>query len=503
MGKTLIIGGGVSGLSAGIYALLGGEDAIICERGARAGGNLTGWDRGGCHVDNCIHWLTGTNTASPTYKIWEELGALGGEVGVVRPPSLYTCRRGGDELTLWRDVGRLQDDMIRRAPREEKRIRAFISDVRQLQRIFGIGGENHDEAAGQLEKALAIPRFYKYYRMTAGELAHQFDDPLIREFLSCLLTEDFGSLALLCVFAHFCGGNADLPEGGSAAMAKRMADRFRSLGGTLLTNAEIRRVVANGRQAFCAVLTDGREVFFDDLVAACDPALFFGGILNAKMPRRLAQKYTDHRLFRFSSWHAAFLCDLERPPFSGNVVVRVPGDMRRRIDAGRVNIREFSHEPGFAPAGKTVLQTLAFCDEFASLDFIDLARDREKYSREKERLGAAAQALIEREFPETAGRLTLLDVWTPATYRDYFGSETGSYMSFAFSSGVLPSRIPSKVDGFDNVYLATQWQEAPGGLPIAAACGRAAAREICRAHGSVRAEEGGRAAPSAVPLAAE
>ena len=46
MAKIVIIGGGVSGLSAGIYAQLSGHEAVVCERQAMAGGNLTGWQRG-------------------------------------------------------------------------------------------------------------------------------------------------------------------------------------------------------------------------------------------------------------------------------------------------------------------------------------------------------------------------------------------------------------------------------------------------------------------------
>ena len=70
MKTVLIIGGGVSGLSAGIYARYHGYNAVICERHKLAGGNLTGWTREGYHIDNCIHWLTGTspNTKSAAYN---------------------------------------------------------------------------------------------------------------------------------------------------------------------------------------------------------------------------------------------------------------------------------------------------------------------------------------------------------------------------------------------------------------------------------------------------
>ena len=77
LAKIIIIGAGVSGLSAGIYAQMHGHNATIYERHFKAGGNLTGWDRCGYHIDNCIHWLTGTNPVTKLYKTWESLGALG------------------------------------------------------------------------------------------------------------------------------------------------------------------------------------------------------------------------------------------------------------------------------------------------------------------------------------------------------------------------------------------------------------------------------------------
>ena len=55
MARVIITGGGVSGLSAGIYARLSGHEAVIYEAHGVPGGNLTGWDRGGYHIDNCVH----------------------------------------------------------------------------------------------------------------------------------------------------------------------------------------------------------------------------------------------------------------------------------------------------------------------------------------------------------------------------------------------------------------------------------------------------------------
>ena len=88
MAKAVIVGGGVAGLSAGIFAQLTGFDTEILEAHQKAGGNLTGWDRGEYHIDNCIHWLTGTNPVTDLYGMWETLGALGG-VDIPARDALY------------------------------------------------------------------------------------------------------------------------------------------------------------------------------------------------------------------------------------------------------------------------------------------------------------------------------------------------------------------------------------------------------------------------------
>ena len=47
MKKILIIGGGIAGLSAGIYARRSGFDAAILEMHTIPGGNSTSWKRNG------------------------------------------------------------------------------------------------------------------------------------------------------------------------------------------------------------------------------------------------------------------------------------------------------------------------------------------------------------------------------------------------------------------------------------------------------------------------
>ena len=44
----------------------------------------------------------------------------------------------------------------------------------------------------------------------------------------------------------------------------------------------------------------------------------------------------------------------------------------------------------------------------------------------------------------------------------------------------MPTRKSNRIKELDNVILATQWIQAPGGLPIAAELGKLAAEEIAK-----------------------
>ena len=308
MSKILIIGGGVSGLSAGIYAQLQGYEAIICERHNIAGGNLTGWDRGGYHIDNCVHWLTGTNPNTKFYKMWEDLGAVG-DVEIFKGESLYTCEYGGQRLSLSRDIQKFEKDMLSISPEDKREIRSFIRAIEVFQGLFDIGGKEHNEKVRLGAVLRSAPALIRYYNMTIGKLSNRFKHPLLRFFMRAFWGENFGAFTLIYVFANFCGENGDIPKGGSTAMAERMVERFTSLGGTFLLRKEAVKVEIDNGKARSVIFDDGTSIKANYVVITGDPTKAFGGYLDIPMPKKLKSLYDDSRMMRFSSYHCAFACD--------------------------------------------------------------------------------------------------------------------------------------------------------------------------------------------------
>ncbi len=472
MADIIIVGAGVAGLSAGICAQLEGHQATIYERHFRAGGNLTGWDRKGYHIDNCIHWLTGTNPVTDFYRMWEKLGALGKDIEVHQPENLYTYEQNGRQLSLNKSVEQLQMDMRAASPEDEKEIRGFIRAIRSVQRLNGMGGKACERASKAREKLAALPDMLKYYKCSVGDLASRFKDPFLGDFLKAFMPEHFSALALIMVFSTFTGKNGGIPRGASCGMADRMVERFLSLGGKLCLGNGVAKINVQNGAAQSVALDDGSVVDTDHVVVTADPAVAFGTLLErAYMPKGLAEQYRDSNMIRFSATHCAFSFDGEQPPFTGDMVFDIPEQHRELLCGKYLMLREFSHEKSFAPAGKSILQTMIYCMEEDAKMLVALRADKAAYAQRKREMVQAVEQIICDRIPALQGRISCIDAWTPATYNRFVGSEVGSFMSFIMPAGAAPAQMPGKIDGLSNVYLATQWQMAPGGLPIAARAG--------------------------------
>lgn len=478
MSKIIIVGGGVAGLSAGIYARLNGYDATIYEKHYEVGGNLTGWDRNGYHIDNCIHWLTGTNPNTSLYKMWNDLGALK-DVDIYQGESLYTFEKDGKRISLYNDINKTQEEMLRIAPNDKKEIDSFIKAVKVMQKINGVGGVNNNEKSTIMEKVKATPILLKYYNLTTGELASKFTNPLIKGFIESLISEYFSSLALILVFATFSGKNGGIPVGSSSGMAKRMKERFLELGGEICLKQGVEKINLNGDFAESITLDNGEIVFGDYIIVSGDPRIIFSKLLKEEyMPKSLKKQYDNPKLMRFSSYHCAFGCNEEKLPFKGDFIFEVPSEYQTILNTKYLMMREFSHEPSFAPKGKNIIQTMTYCKEDDALKFIELNKDENAYKEKKKELASIIKKIIVSKFNELDDKLDCIDVWTPSTYKRYTNSDIGSFMGFLLPSKTIPFNISNRIEGVKNVVLASQWLQIPGGLPIAAKVGKRAVETV-------------------------
>ena len=133
--KIIIVGAGISGLSAGIYGQKNGFETEIYEKNASAGGECTGWDRGTYHFDGCIHWLVGSKSGTSVNKLLHQVGALDDSVDIVNHEYFYRVEEKGKALNMYRNVDRLEKHLIEISPEDEPLISEVCKAIRALGKL--------------------------------------------------------------------------------------------------------------------------------------------------------------------------------------------------------------------------------------------------------------------------------------------------------------------------------------------------------------------------------
>lgn len=482
--KIVIAGGGIAGLAAGIYGRLADYEVEIYEKNPVAGGQCTGWNRKGCHIDNCIYWLTGTKKGTSLRKVWETVGALEEHTEFADCDSFYTSVTGKYRVTLWKDLERTEAELLRLSPEDEKEIKKFIKHVKYAAKCE-FPAEKPMDAMGirdyiNMGASMAdMPKVMKEYgSIDLCELAGRFRHPALKALFTDYLPGEYVASSFLVSYATVLSGNGEIPVGGSLEMAGRMVKRFQQLGGKLYCGIPVRRILIEDRKAIGIEMADNKIVLADYVISAVDTMEMFQNLIGKQyMDAKWQSSYADMEKYPlFSSVQAAFMVDRGAYDEKGTIFFDcAPFEAGgRKVD--RISVKGYEYEPGFAPAGKMVLQVNV--PQFDKEYLYWKGLTKEAYEDRKQETLREIQERLLMQFPTLRGHIEFLDGWTPITYERYCNAYHGAYMSFITRKGVKSFRVRGLVKGIKNLYIASQWIMAPGGLPVAVTAGKFAVWRI-------------------------
>lgn len=532
--KIIIIGGGVAGLSAGIFGQRAGFDTVIYEKNTVAGGSCSGWYRQGYAIDNCLHWLTGTKEGTAAYQLWNELGLLDENTELFRRACFWASEYEGKTVTLWPDAEKTRAEMLELSPEDATEINAFIDLVKLGTEVIAAGVKPKDLAhtINTHESVLSDRQFFRYSMRYFGlnnvAWAAKFKSPLIRSLILDFCPKEYESYWLVIAYSFYVSGNADVIKGGSIRMAQILTDNYLAAGGTLELGRNVKQVVIDRRKhsiieemrgsiheglengvsiktarkvtaelasdvkddivekvikrASGIVLDTGEKIDADYVICACDINYTFKHLLNKKYaPITLKRIYDDKKTYPlYSACQVAFAVDglFEEIPDSLSFACR-PIEAAYEVFE-RIGVKNYrAYGDYIAPEGKTVIQVSLnqYKKDFQYWKKL-YKNDHEGYVRAKNNIAAALENAICDRFPQYEGRLTLLDVWTPYSYARRSNDTQGAFMRYITTATSMNAMIPEEIIGLDNVFLAGHWLKYPGGVPTAALTGKNAIGHI-------------------------
>lgn len=491
MKKIIIIGGGISGMTAGILLQKAGFKTEIYEKNSVIGGLCTGWQRKGYFIDNCIHWLTGTKEGTALHELWKEIGALGDGVETYKKEMFFSSKLNGQTLTFWRDMERTRQEMLALSPADEKEINKLIDYTKlaesmtvPVEKPFDMMNIFEFMKLGMSMKAMGKV-MNEYGKMDIYELANRFKHPLIRRAITDYMPSGYQAYAFVVSYATVTSGNGDIPMGGSLKTALRIADKYKKLGGIIHTNTDVEKVMLENKKATGIQLKSGDKISADYVICACDMHHTFDKLLpESYMPKDLKKQFDSRELYPVSSgFQVAFGVDGTFAELTGTRVFSCEKITVGKTTVDAMSIQAYEYEPDFAPKGKMVIQSNFSQSEKDFEYWKALYNDKQSYNKVKQQLGEEIKRRVISEYPALNDKIEVLDIWSPMTYNRYCNCYGGAYMSFVNTKLAKSITTAGVVKGIDNVMLAGQWLMGPGGLPTAAAMGKFAAYRISKKEG--------------------
>ena len=487
--KTIVIvGAGISGMTAGIYAEQNGFHAILLEKNPRVGGLCTGWYRNGRLLDGCIHWLTGTREGTVLYEDWKNIGAISSQEDIIYLPSWGTFEYQGVRLTMWRDLKRAEKEWIEVSPQDKKEIHKFFKIVNDFTKvelplrkpIECLNFADIIKLGVMVGKVL--PSYVNPMNISCEDYAKRFKHPAIRWAITHAQPGAGNLFSMVYSYATVVEGNGGIPKGGSHAMSERIKDRFLSLGGSLRMNADVDHIIVKNKKAIGVELVNGEKIYGDYVVTALDPnyvthRLLYGLYQDKKLEKRFKDSVNNPTpSCVLAQFEIEDLPDL-MVPYSFDVEPFVLGGLK--ID--HITLRSYAYDKEtFVKDNKTIVSVLVDQSSNEYDYWKQLYKNRPLYLKKKQQVGDLIKGRIITKFPELNGRIKTLDVATPKTLNRYTNSSRGAFMGFLFTDKKPMFSTDGTLKGLKNFYMAGQWFQAPGGLPLAMAEGKFAIQRILK-----------------------
>lgn len=484
MAHIAIVGAGIAGLTAGVYARQSGFDATIFESHVIPGGASTSWKRKGYLFEGGMHWLTGSSPRTALNAVWREIGALDPDVPVYNRDPFLVYEFEERTVCLYRDIDRLEKHLIDIAPEDEREIRRLTKDVRKFMKVdmpitdlkgVQVASKRKMNPMDMLAMMPSMVRMPFYANQTARTFSERFSSPLLRTLFSSMVGEDMNAVALAFTLATLASGDGGYPLGGSLAMARRIAETFEGLGGMIEYRCPVERVAVEDGRAVGLVM--GGEVrVFDAVIVTQDLRMAIDELFDPPIIEEWAETLrstVSPILDTFVS--LGIRADLSDVPESVGFPIDEPvfcGGQRHDSLA----INNYAAYEGYAPEGCTALTLFMNGDTY---DWWAARKADGTYAQEKQKLAEAVIESLAKKYPQIEGKVDVWDVATPLTYERYLHSYKGSWMSNMVPGGKMGS-YPSKPEGISHVYFAGQRIAAPGGLPTAAETARTAVQYLCR-----------------------
>ncbi len=487
-----IIGAGLAGLAAGVYAQLNGYQAQLFEHHSQPGGVAATWRRGEYTIEGGIHFLMGHRTGNPMHELYCALGTADpADLTEVGEYGRYVDEVSGRSVSIGSGLDRLAADLKTISPVDSRAIDDLIAcaDALRGPEVWALSMGDPPELTGRLDQLRQLwamrgllHLYFGKYGQPVGQFSKSFHDPFLRRVVDNLFLPEAPVWFVGSLLGLLADRQMGLLLGGSQGFVQPIARKFRALGGQIGYNATVDEILVEEDRAVGVRLANGDIHRADAVISAADGESTIFGMLGGRYADdRIRARYRDWRLIRplVTATFGMTRTFAGEPHFT-TIFLREPF-VAASETVPSLGLRIFNYTDRFAPPGKSVIQAMFESSWDAWYDL--RARDRAAYDAEKERVAAEILRRLETFYPGLSSQVEVIDVSTPHTIWRYTLNRRGAYEGWLPTPGQIMTALPRTLPGLRSFVMAGQWVMPGGGVPTCLISGRDAVRILCKWDG--------------------
>jgi len=320
---SIIIGGGLGGLTTAAWLAKAGQKVLLVEKEPRVGGYFGPVAHAPYYFNNGPRLLMGCNADGPygpgvTHTLLEHLGVRQKcEFILVQP--FTTVRTPGLEFRLWSGREAFVDGLNSASPGGFERLPELLELCGRIHRagLLYYSDKKPWELAKDVGETIQALR-YQYVTLESV-LTEYFSQERARSLIGALWpflglpprrASFFYWAVLMATYidegAYFC-------RGGLHQLSQAVASAFLRDGGELLTGLAVVRILVQDRMVSGVELANGRQCYAPAIIAGIDPRQVFGELIEtAQRPQRYLRKLSEMEL-SIRGLNLSLVTDLDLP----------------------------------------------------------------------------------------------------------------------------------------------------------------------------------------------
>ncbi len=474
--RVIIIGGGLAGLSAGIYAQLNGFDSTIYESNQKIGGKYSGFDNKQKFMNSFPRIIYGLSTQSDMAKLWSELINIK-DNDIHNLDYLFHYQSEEVDFFFHKDLKKLKDELQKISSYDIDNIEEFIELI-QLGMSYHMITTKSSDLIGVFEarKEQNKISIYKKLDKKIGSLdikkyLSRFKSTKLQNILATIMVPETSCLILFSYLGKFAMNEINIIDDYNTNLVDQLKMKYLSMNGEIKTKSEVMELLFSKPNHIDSIkLSDNKTIKGDYFIATCDPQYVFEKLLKKKYrDRRYYLRYEDYKNYPVSSAIIATF-SLNNVSLNDREYIAIPAT---RIAANMHNYLNFVKH---IKEKNDNIYSCIINQKYDDYDFWKIIIDNKKLVQEIEmKIWTTIQKTLQNINPKV--KINQLNIDNPITI-------SKSYRGALYGFNITPLGKNIVHDGciseINNLFLASHWQQSPGGIVDAIVSGKFAIQHICR-----------------------